>query len=537
MKKIGIVLVTIMLTQNIVLSQKLSKDFKVSTATPYDVIDAGSKEYISLDNGFVIMAKMGGGDVTLQKFDATKMKEVARNTYTDLPKTSFFQDIIKLEDRIYYIYRVDEKSTKGFKVYAREINTADAKFMKPFELIKTSRDVAKSTSTGELSKVGETAWNFSTGGNRFLVYKSFDESKVMISYRCSPTFKDDSKNYDEIGFYVFDNKMQKIWGNEVKMPYTEKQINNVGVSISKSGEAKMLIANREKKKYEMLLINSDGKLTTKDLGVSTDQLVRTMQIKEDDKGNFVCVGFYANGIEFKYFSSALVFNTNGLMYLKLDKDAKLIKNQNFDFSDDFIKQNLNERLKNKVDKREADGKAGIEDVILTNFVIKKDGSALIIGEQQYLRNEFWGPKQQPVYHFSNVIAIKIDANGKLAWMKKLAKNQAGLRGGGQMSIAYMGGETSDYIAYVDNPKNISLSEKDGIPEAHKDGLGGFLTTYKIDNATGNIEKHTLCDMNKIGSFKAYQFKVWRITKASDKSFLMEIYIKDKKDTMVKFELN
>jgi len=123
-------------------------------------------------------------------------------------------------------------------------------------------------------------------------------------------------------------------------------------------------------------------------------------------------------------------------------------------------------------------------------------------------------------------------------MKKLPKNQAGTRGVGQMSISFMEGPTADYIAYVDNPKNISLTAEGGVPEAHRDGKGGFLTTYKVDYSTGNIEKHTICDLNNINDgLTAYQFSTTRIFKSTEGVFLMEIYIKDKKDTMVKFELN
>jgi hypothetical protein len=537
MRKINILLAILMFCQTLAFSQKLSNNFEVSIATPYPVINAGSKEYVSLDNGTVIMVKMGKGIVNIQKFDGNKNTELTRKTYKDLPKTAFFIDAVKLGSRIYYIYSVEEPSTKGFKVYAREIDTDDLAFKTPIELLKTSRAVVKAPFNGNLAemKVGFAAYGARA---KFMVHKSYDESKMMITYRSYPKTKSDIKNKDEIGFFVFDNKMEKIWGDEIKMPYTEKEMNNVGYSVSKSGQVMMLIAQRTKKKYEAFIIDSDGSIAINELDLSTEQLVKNINIREDVSGNFKCVAFYANGLDFKFSmgGSTVSFNSNGLMYFEIAKDGKLIKSKNFDFSDDFIKQNLSDRQKKGVDKREADGKAGIEDVVLTNFVIKDDGSAVIIGEQQYMRNEFMGPSQKLVYHFSNVIAIKVNSSGELAWMKKLAKNQAGTKGGGQMSISYMEGKTADYIAFVDNPKNINLDADGGVPEAHRDGKGGFLTTYKIDGATGKLEKHTLCDLNKIGKYKAYQFKAYRVTKAAENIFLMEVYIKGKKDTMIKFKV-
>lgn len=539
MNKINLILAFLMLSQTLAFTQKLSPNFEMSVATPYPVIDAGSKEYLPLNDGNVIMVKMGRGIVNVQKFNIDKNKEIARKTYKDFPKTSFFIEAVKMGERIFYIYSVEEKSTKGFKVYAREVDTESLDFKTPIELIKTSRAVVAEKFSSNLAEA-KTGYAVLGSRDKFIVHQSFDESKLMIRYRSRPLFKSDAKNSDEIGFFVFDNEMNKIWGEEIKMPYTEKEINNVGYSVSKNGQAMMLIAQLDKKKYESFIINN-GQITINELDLSTEQLVKNITIKEGLSGSYKCAGFYANGYDLKVSYSGSItgtssFNVNGLMYFEISAQGKLINNKNFDFSDDFIKQNLNQRQKKSVDKREAKGKAGIQDLVLINFVIKDDGSSIIIAEQQYVRNEFWGPSEQAVYHFSNIVAMKIDSNNELIWMKKLAKNQAGTKGGGQMSISYMEGEDADYIAYVDNPKNINLDANGGIPVAHKDGAGGFLTTYKIDSKTGGLEKHTLCDLKKIGDYKAYQFKAYRVIKALDNIFLMEVYIKGKKDTMVKFEM-
>ncbi len=362
----------------------------------------------------------------------------------------------------------------------------------------------------------------------------------MIRYRAYPLERNDSKNYDDIGFFVFDQNMKKIWGDEVKMPYTEKQINNVAYGVSSNANVLMLVANRESEKYQAFVIDTKGELKTHDLDLSTEKYVRKLKIKENKQGNFACAGYYANGIEFKYnpfTGGKFVFNVNGLLYFEIDGNGKLLTQNSFDFSKEFIQQNLSDRQKKSVEKREEKGKAGILDLILLEFTVKEDGSAWFIGERQYAANEFWGPRKQYVYHFSNIVVMKVNPNGELAWMKKLPKNQAGLRGVGQMSIAYMQGDKADYVAFVDNPKNIELSPEDGVPSAHKDGHGGFITTYKINHQTGALEKHTICDLTDIKGTKAHQFKTNRIFKVNNGEFLTEIYIKRKEDAMVKFKLN
>lgn len=521
-------------------AQKLTDDFSVSVATPYPVIDAGSKNYISLGNGTAILVKMGRGLVHIQKFDSNTMKEVAKNTYKDLPDNAYFQDVVKLKDKVFLIFEAVDKKANNFTVYCREIDTEKGTFKKQIELFKTSRIVSNPQKTFELTNA-EIGFASLLAENKFSIYKSIDESKFMITYRLSPLKKSDKLNFDEIGFYVFDNNLTKVMGSEVKLPYTEEQINNIAYSVTNEGGCVMLIANREKKEYAAFFINKTGNLTEKKLDISTDLYIRKVEMKETPKGNFVCAGYYANGIEFKYnpfTGAAFVFNANGILFLEISKSGNVINKKNFDFSSDFIKQYQSKSQQKNTDKREESDKAGILDLIMREFIVKNDGSIFVVGERQYLRNEFWGPQQKPVYHFGDVVVAKINPNGDLAWMKKYPKNQAGITGAGQMGFSYMEGENFDYIAYVDNPKNISLGINE-VPESHKDGLGGYLTTYKVDHKTGEFEKHTICDLNNINNkkIKAYQFKANRIFNVNKGTFLMEIYVKDKMDNMVKFVLN
>lgn len=517
-------------------AQKLSDDFSVTTMEPYEVIDAGAKNYISLNNGYVLAVKMGRGVLNVQKMDVNEMKEVARSTYENLPKGAFFQDVVQLQDKIYVIYEVKDRRAKKHTVYAQEINSETAEFKPEKILFETSRLVEYTVRPVDLSKMN-TAF---TTRPKFTIYKSFDDSKMMIQYRLKTLKNNDKKNIDEMGFMVYDKDLTEVGVNEVKMPYTEAVMNNVSYSVGSNGDCKMILAHRENKTYEALTVKKTGETEVKDLGISTDQMVRSLRMMEDNEGDFTCVGYYANGIEYKFGmgGGALAFNVNGLLYFKIDKNNSVDIVKEIEFPLEFIQQNLNERQQKGLEKREQDDKAGILDLQMTYFTIKADGSAIVYGERQYEREEYWmGPQRKRVFHFGNIVGMKVDSNGELVWLKKLPKNQAGIKGCGQMSIAVLEGPENDYVAYVDNPKNIELDADGGVPESHKDGMGGFLTTYKINHLTGDLEKHTLCDVHKINDYKAYQFNTWRILKSQEGMFLMEVYIKNKKDTMVKFEMN
>jgi hypothetical protein len=538
MKKIRTLLLALVLIPSLMFGQKLSDDFTVSVSEPFRVVDAQSKEYLALDNGNVISAKMYGEKVFIQLFHVGDMKEIARNEYEDMPKYTKFIDVINVNNRIFYIYQAYNKKQKNFTVYSREINIDEASFMEQKVLFTSDRKVANQFSTGEITRSSTGGFFNVATGPKFMVHQSYDASKVMITYRSYPREKNDALNYDDIGFYVFDNGMELIWGQEVKMPYTEAQINNVAYSVSSKGNGLMLVANRETKTYQVISVTKGGDVKTKDLGVSADKIVRTMKIRELANGNFLCAGFYANGIEYNFMASNFKYNINGLMYFKVSEEGDLLQEEYYDFTEDFLKQNLSEKQKEKLAKREKEGKAGIADLLLLDVIIKEDGSTFFLGERQFTDRPAFGPNSNKTYYkFMNALLIKVNKGGELAWMRKLPKFQYGFKGRGQLGVAYMEGKTADYITYVDNPKNINLDPSGGVPERHVDEKGGFLTAYKVDHESGDVEKHTICELTDIKGIHAYQFNTNRIVKSSDGVFLMEVYIKGKKDAMVKFELN
>ena len=521
-------------------AQKLSDDFEVSAAEPYQVVDAGDKRYIPLGNGQVIMAKTRGAIVTVQLFDGNEMKELKRNVYEDFPKYNKVQDLIHVGDKIFYIYESYDKKSKQFTCHSREIDVTDASFIDNKELFTTSRAVVGFPSEGQ---IGAMLLKF---GKKFRVLQSFDGSKIMFSYRLKPLERSDAINKDVLGFQVFDGAMNKLSGEEVKMPHTEKEMNNLAYTVDKNGNGYMMAFLREAKKFELIKVTPDGSIESTPLDIDGDLVFEKFQLIEDIDGNILCAGYYANGYDFKMNwngKAALAFNTNGIYMFKMDQTGKVLSTTDIPFSLELIKQYLSERQAEKMKKREADGKAGIEDLRIEKIFTQDDGSVIILGEQRYMRNEMYGTSTQEVYHYSNVVMTKVDKDGKEVWTKKLPKNQAGIASGfqmtpffeGQMSIKHVRGDDSHYILFIDNPKNAGLA-KNEVPKTHKNGMGGFISAFEVSDADGEFTRHTIGDLADLDGVRAYQFKVTRILEVMEKVFFMEIYIKGKKDTMVKMEL-
>lgn len=538
MTKIKALFIPLLLIQLVAFGQvKLSKDFEVTVGTPYKVVDAGSKNYFSDDQGHTISVKTAGETVTIQRYDVATMKELSRKLYEDFPPYNKHQKTLKLGNKLFYIFSSFNKKEKKEDLYAREINMTDGTFAAPKLLFSTADEVTVSSYD---EQTGATLFNLLP--IRFEVHKSFDNSKLLVRYRLRPAERDDSKNYDVLGFFVFNATMEKLWGGEVKMPYTEKEMNNLTYGVTKDGNAFMLAYLTEGKRIELLNITNDLKVKTNKLNIPGDILFQELKLREGSDGNLNCIGYYANGLDYKFTFGGgnLSFNTNGIMAFKIDQNGKVLENFNFEFPIDLINQYESKREINKNEKREDKGKAGIRDIKLVDLSLNQDGSTTVIGEQQYIVTTrsmvgMSAGQQKNTYYFGDIIAAKFDKSGKLLWMKKLPKTQVGYAGKGGMSIKYMKGVGSNYILYLDNIKNADIS-LDEVPKQHSDGAGGFLTAYKIDDNTGSVEKHSIFDITDIKGTEAFQFKTSRIFDVMDKVFMLEVYIKGKEDTMIKMKL-
>lgn len=526
---------------------KLSKDFIVDAGTPFPVVDAAHKQYFGVGDNSSISIKTQGEIVTIQKFNGATMKEESRKVYEDFPKYTKVQRIIQTNDALYYIFEAYNKGDKTFSVYSRKINIDNGTFEASKVLFTTSRPVTNAGRDADgMTPIGEAdqrLWKME--GTKFDVFQSYDKSKVLVQYRVKPAEKSDAVNKDEIGFYVFDDQMEKVWGGEVKMPHTEKQMNNLAYTVGSDGSAFMLLYLNETKKFELLKIKGAKDVEQYPLAIDGKLVFQRFNLLEDNSGHIICAGYYANGYDYKVNwtgSSAMSFNTNGIYCFKMTHEGDVSDLWNIEFPLELIQQYNTDREQEKIKSRDEAGKAGIADLKMLEFTAQADGSYIIIGEQQYIRNEMVMTSTANVNHFGHVVITKINSDGTVAWNKKLPKNQAGVTGDsylpyfeGQMSIKYVEGNGAHYILMVDNPKNADLALNKP-PLEHKNGAGGYLTAFKVKDSDGSVERHTIAELENMDGVKAYQFKVTRITGVADNTFLLEVYKKDKEDAMIKLEL-
>lgn len=527
MLRTNAILIFMLISATLCAQVKLSKDFKITNSKPYKVVDARTKEYFSDMKGFTYSVKTDRERVFLQKFSVDGMKETARKEYADFSEKNNSVGIVELQGKFYYIYEShDDSDIKT--VGSREIITEDCSLGKEVVLFSSKGPVANGPSVEKIGFFGLRS------GPPFTVFTSFDESKFMIQYRRKPVNKKDAQNHDLIGFYVFDNNFDKVWGREVRLPYNEEDINNLAYIVASDGTVYMMVYHNSKKNIQLLKIPAEGEIAVHEIQHG-GFLFNKLLMNENPDGNINCMGYYGNGIEFNYWEGKISFNANGINIFEISKTGDVLASNEIEFPIDLINLYATDKQQKKNNKREDKGKAGIKDLKLREFTVNPDGSMFILGEQFYVIQETNGKVIRYHFYYRDLVAAKINPDGKVAWMKKLPKRQEGYKGRGGLGISYIKSRDAHYILYLDNVKNASL-KTNKIPEKHIDGKGGYLTAYKIDDATGDAEKLTLYNSAKVNGVKTYQFMTSRILQANEKTLMVEVYKKDKEDIMIKMEL-
>jgi hypothetical protein len=502
---------------------KMSEDFNVDVGRPYLVVDAPLKEYF-YHNDEVLAIKIGKL-FTVQKLSALSLDEQSRSSIVrkkELPRGYVHEDFVQDGEKIFEFYNVWDKPNKTEQIFVQEVSFSDPKPKNSKMLFNVA---------GKLSNYG--------GGNKIDLYGSFDRSKILLVYRKKPTEKRDKLNYDKIGMIVYDRDMNEIWAKEVKMPYTEAEMDNLGYTLDSKGNAYLLarVRNGEDAHLELFKYSSSDDPDKISIEAGNKHFPHGITLKEGDAGKIYCAGFYGEG------SSA-----NGI-YLSIIETNGTVSNEKFyDIPLEIINKNKSDRAQSKNEKKEDKGKeVGIYKLDLDDIIVNADGSLALVGEVYYMRvtTSYNASTKSTTttyhYYYQEMFMCKISSSGEMLWMQKLPKNQyrkstnSYSTNNYDLSYRYMEKNGSHYLLYLDNVKNMHLGLNE-YPARHMSGKGGYLTAYKIDDTSGDVSKLSLFDMKDVNGIAVYQFSTDRIIKASEEEVLLELYKKKKEDILIRIAI-
>lgn len=524
--------------------KELSKDYSYTVSEPYKVFDADEKHYFAKD-GELMTVKLDKRDVLIQKFrnESEKPAFTGEKLYEDFPKNIQFEDIIEFNDKFYFFYSSwDGGNVEKEQLFAREINFKTGEFVGEGKLLfKVDGKV-----TG--SPLSQIFIGFAPGINigvkdKFDFLVSYDKKRMLIQYRKKPEVKSDVKSYDIIGMNAFEGDLKMTYSNEVKMPYTERRMDNLDYSIDKEGNAYILAkvyhddSNDDKKKrkdkeanyhVELLRIKAGSKEIVKTKIEIKDKFINEIWLFESSENYMVCAGFYNKG--------KTASNADGIMVFKVKKDGDVYDKYTHEIPVEVLNDYVKEKTKKKNIEKDED-KDGIEfkNLVLRDLFIGEDGSIVLTGEQYFSKVHYNGKTTYTTYHYNDILITKIDNKGGLAWMKKLPKRQVGTKGQGGMSFKHIAANDNHYLLFLDNVKNYELP-LDKTPALHSDGKGGYFTSYKISDTDGSSTNSSVFNVRDVEDMTIYQFGIGRIVQSSEDEFVVEVYKKKKEDVMIKIKI-
>ncbi len=398
--------------------------------------------------------------------------------------------IVSFDNRYYWLRSDWDKDREKEILYSNQVDVKTGKLdgasKKLIETKKLAGDVAM-TGLYRYKKV-----------NKYQINYNADKTKLLVTYRVAPESRKDKNSYDIIGVYVFDNKMEKIWGKEFTMPYTEAVMDNEDFALDKYGNAYLLAkvytsgsrkeVDKETGKpgYHLEVFKfTDANEQVIHARISVgDAFIRKSSLVENANGDIVIASTYGN--------KAKGGGTAGFFLEILGTDGKIADYHKgkYQFPKEELEKFENASRRRKIERKE-DYEAG--NLVVRDIVIEKDGSVLIALEEFFIKQNisYDGRTQRyyNTYYYNDILATKIDAQGNFKWFCKIPKFQRGTNGRGTMSFKLISDATGYYFLYLDNLKNLNLGEGE-TPKVHVDGLGGQVFVSKIDNA-GKVKKEVV----------------------------------------------
>jgi hypothetical protein len=481
-------------------------EFKFNWGVPFEI----PKKYEDLaflsnmQDGIIQVCGRQTTDIIIQRIDLKKLMLTSRITL-DLSKKPdhYLPDLFTRWDNDFYmLYSVWDKEAQKEHLFADKMDLKSGAFAEtPKELI-----LAKKI-TGEL--IGTGFYKFSTA-NKYKFNFSIDSSFLLVTYRLYTNIKNDAVNHDMLGFHVFNKNLDKIWGGEFRMPYTEEIMDNTDFAVDTKGNAYLLCKVYQGKRteqqggnpnyhYEILKFTPGNKQPSIIKVRPANKFINNIILTEGFGGEMICAGFYKSSEKLTGSAPGKYNSADGSFIIKIDENDSLVNISKgfYEFPAEIIKAFERPGEQDKVDKKESKQKAEIPGMYLRKILFSSDGSIIFAGEQ-YLHTSSSSMNSSGTIerdYYLDIYVMKIDPQGELSWVRKIPKNQEGARGRRSMSFKYYYDDGNSYFFFLDNIKNLGITQTE-TPAKHIDGAGGFLTVCKIDR-DGNLTKGNLINLKEV----------------------------------------
>ena len=479
-----------------VLSYGQSKKFTFKLGSEYELPRKSEDlSFLGNEKDGIVNLPLKKDELTIIRFDPKTLEQTSEKVIELPEKTKNFnsETLVEFSGNYFWVHSDWDKDAEKEFLYYDKIDVVSGK------ITETNKKMIETTKmTGDLVATGFYQYKVT---NKYTFNFDAEGKKLLVSYRLNPEEKNDKKNYDKMGMYVFDESMNKIWSGEFTMPYTEQIMDNSDFSVDARGNAYMLakVYDSEKRKekdketgkaayhYEVLKFSKDSKQIIHTTISIDDYFIRETSLVENSLHEMI--------ISCTYSKKAKGNGTDGIFLAIIDQAGKITKYKNgyYEFPLAELEKFESARSKRKMERKDDYEAPNIK---VRYIDVESDGSVFIACEEYYVvitsyTDSHGHTTTTYTYYYEDMLGVKINAGGNIDWVRKIPKKQKGTNSYATLGFKLISDASGYYFLYLDNKKNLEL-EEDEVPKYHVDGYGGQVMVSKIDNK-GVVSKEIVFD--------------------------------------------
>lgn len=348
----------------------------------------------------------------------------------------------------------------------------------------------------------------------FNVYQSQNRDFFAVVWTIAGK-KEEQATY---GFKIFNSNLAQIREGEYEVAFKEKESSIDGFYLSDSGD--LFVSVTEYKVSEGKLIKryndyvsvhiyhiSESEVSEMEIDLDGKR-VEAMSFSSDNDRIFVITGIYGDKDK---------SGVTGLFYLKADFKKQEVLQEGFEaFGADFITSDWSDQKKNKMNKKQAKGKdvePSFYSYTMREVHALEDGGIVGTMEQYYVRvftsydSKTGRTTTTHYYHYNDVVAYKVGADGGFDWLAKVDKYQVSTNDGGYFSSyarCVSDGKMSLYFNdnvdnYSETTGEFSLEEGQKVKSSRVSSKKNTVAICEIDLATGEQSRRMYFDRSEVGA--------------------------------------